>query len=133
MEVGDVVVWVRSKLNEGEGVWRRKENGILGRVILSVVEVNFCLVEIERIWLKCYFWIGIVWIWEMFDVFWWLYNYIVMDRNDLVWRSRSDWRRGCKYFSILIVLWIWFIVIRCYCIWIFCWGICLLNILLFFL
>lgn len=45
MEAGDVVVRVRSKMNEGEGAWRRKENGILGRVTLSVAEVGFCLVE----------------------------------------------------------------------------------------
>ncbi|ADV24599.1 chaperone regulator [Cryptococcus gattii Ru294] len=38
MEAGDVVVRVRSKMNEGEGAWRRKENGILGRVTLSVAE-----------------------------------------------------------------------------------------------
>lgn len=45
MEAGDVVVRVRSKMNEGEGAWRRKENGILGRVTLSVAEVGSCLVE----------------------------------------------------------------------------------------
>lgn len=62
MEAGDVVVRVRSKLNEGEGAWRRKENGILGRVTLSVAEVNPCLVETERTWLKRYFRTGIAWI-----------------------------------------------------------------------
>lgn len=54
MEAGDVVVRVRSKLNEGEGAWRRKENGILGRVTLSVAEVRACLMERERTWLKCW-------------------------------------------------------------------------------
>lgn len=49
-----MVVRVRSKLNEGEGAWRRKENGILGRVTLSVAEVRACLMEREGTWLKCW-------------------------------------------------------------------------------
>ncbi|ODN75494.1 hypothetical protein L202_06625 [Cryptococcus amylolentus CBS 6039] len=38
MDAGDVVVRVRSRMGEGEGFWRRKENGILGRVTLSAAE-----------------------------------------------------------------------------------------------
>ena len=39
-EAGDVVVRVRSRKAEREGIWSRKEGGIMGRVTLSVVEVN---------------------------------------------------------------------------------------------
>lgn len=39
-EAGDVVVRVRSQRLEGNGVWGRKENGIIGRVTLSVAEVG---------------------------------------------------------------------------------------------
>ena len=39
-EGGDVVVRVRSQKKDGEGGWGRKENGIVGRVVLSVAEVS---------------------------------------------------------------------------------------------
>jgi len=39
-EAGDVVVRVRSQKKDGEGGWGRKENGIVGRVVLSVAEVS---------------------------------------------------------------------------------------------
>lgn len=39
-EAGDVVVRVRSQRLESNGVWGRKENGIIGRVTLSVAEVS---------------------------------------------------------------------------------------------
>lgn len=38
-EAGDVIVRVRSRRAEGQGIWARKESGILGRVTLSVAEV----------------------------------------------------------------------------------------------
>jgi DnaJ-related protein SCJ1 len=37
-EAGDVVVRVRSQKKDGQGGWGRKENGIVGRVVLSVAE-----------------------------------------------------------------------------------------------
>lgn len=39
-EAGDVVVRVRSQKKDGAGGWGRKENGIVGRVVLSVAEVS---------------------------------------------------------------------------------------------
>jgi DnaJ-related protein SCJ1 len=39
-EAGDVVVRVRSQKRESGGGWSRKENGIVGRVTLSVAEVS---------------------------------------------------------------------------------------------
>lgn len=39
-EAGDVVVRVRSQRLEGNGIWGRKENGIIGRITLSVAEVR---------------------------------------------------------------------------------------------
>jgi DnaJ-related protein SCJ1 len=39
-EAGDVIVRVRSRRNEGEGTWARKESGLVGRVTLSVAEVS---------------------------------------------------------------------------------------------
>jgi len=43
-EAGDVVVRVRSRRNEGNGGWGRKDGGLIGRVTLSVAEVSrpFC-------------------------------------------------------------------------------------------
>jgi DnaJ-related protein SCJ1 len=38
-EPGDVSVRVRSRRTEGDGMWSRKEAGIIGRVTLSVAEV----------------------------------------------------------------------------------------------
>ena len=39
-EAGDVVVRVRSRRTEGDGMWSRKEAGIIGRITLSVAEVS---------------------------------------------------------------------------------------------
>ena len=41
-EAGDVMVRVRSRRVEGQGMWARKEGGLVGRVTLSIAEVSIC-------------------------------------------------------------------------------------------
>jgi DnaJ-related protein SCJ1 len=63
-EAGDVMVRVRSQRTAGDagqgGEWARHESGILGRVVLGVGEVGFCVSG--RIWCNQLSCIGLAWV-----------------------------------------------------------------------